>query len=341
MNEYTYFRPGFSSIEEIEAKYGTVYDSTTIAKVQTCPRYYETRVEENLEHKGGSNPKMVAGIALHEGLEWYYAHPEPTRRIKDEACVLVESTWDEFNIDRAHMSKNDIHLSPQHLVEILENYFYHWGHKQIDMFTPLTGMTPGELNMEQVIAAKFKLTDTGHVVLGESNLIMEFTATSGDIYMFAGKPDLPVSMQDGTIYVMDHKTTSSYLSDWWLQQMSFEVSNKMRIYMAMVESLLETEVSGAVINGIHVGPAATKADTKATKFHRELYHFTQDHVQEAVDNQYAWIKSIDFYRELGYFPQGCGWGGCAQRDICRIDPIDRHAVKRTNYKQSTRHFWDL
>lgn len=337
MKTQVYFASGFDSIEDVEAEYGHIFDATELSKIPKCPRYHETRVEENLE-RPGTNAKMVAGIAMHEGCDYYYAHPERTPAVEEDSIQVVRDTWNDFELDRANMDSGATHLSENHLAKVLENYFYEWKHKKIEIFTPIT-LTLEDLDLTRVLAAKFKLTPDGQIILGESNLVMKFEVR-GEPFILAGKPDLPVRKQDGSVYVMDHKTTSGYLSDWWAAQ--FEASNKLRGYMAMTRELLGVQPLGAVINGIYVGKYATNPDSKATKFHRYSFDFTPAHVEEALENQWAWMQTIKFYREqLGYFPQGCGWGGCQHPDLCRRDPPTRALVKDREYQESTRRFWDL
>ncbi len=138
---------------------------------------------------------------------------------------------------------------------------------------------------------------------------------------------------------MDHKTTSSYLSEYWAK--THEVSNKDRGYLAMLESLLSRPFNGSIINGIYVGKSATNPNSKATRTERYQFDFTPDHITEALRNQLMWNKTIEFYEEQGYFPQGCGYGGCSCPSICKRDPLDREVVKAEEWEQSDRHFWDL
>jgi hypothetical protein len=342
MSEYIYYAPGFTSIQEIEEAHGTIYDATTLSKIASCPRKHQIRVEENLEQTGQS-PKMAAGIAMHEGMEWYYAHENRTRRVEEESIILMVDTWNEFNIERGYMTDGELHLSPEHLTAVMENYFHTWKYELIDIYEPLhrikgVEITVESLNLDKVLAARFKLTDTGNIIIGESNIIMQFEI-EGDTFILAGKPDLPVIKQNGNIYVMDHKTSSLSVSEWWSRQ--FQVSNKLRGYMAMINELLSVETCGAVINGIYVGKYATKPKSKTIKFNRFQYTFSPDHVYEALRNQHMWIKTIEFYRAQDYFPQGCGWTACDHPDLCRCDPPTRGEVKMTHYTQSDRHFWNL
>lgn len=337
MNIVEYFEPGLTSIEEVIDKYGRPQDATTLQKVADCPRKHFTRVEQNLRRTGYS-VKMIAGIVLHDALEYYYAHPAPGPEIEETAVQILLDGYDSWGIDRGQMDPKETHISKDHLENVLRNYFHYWNHEAIEIYSPVSVLRMDDLDLSDVIAAKFLTTESGLIILGESNLIMRFDV-DGEDFIYSGKPDLPVRKQAGTLCIMDHKTTSSYLSDWWAK--SYEVSNKMRGYMAMVWKLLGERPSVAVINGIYVGKYATNPNSKATKFQRFEYNFTEKHLHEAIKNQYMWAKTIDFYREQGYFPQGCAFGGCSQPDICKTDPDERPLIIHDNYEEDDREFWDL
>lgn len=339
MKTLEYFAPPFTSIDEVIAVHGVPQDATTLEKIATCPRKHEERVQRNLT-KGGIPAKMQAGISLHEGLEFYYSHADRTPEVEERAIALVEVSWDSAGLDRGKMDKKEVHLTGQHLAQILRNYFQHWNRTVIEIYQPIAGLTLDKLNLSQVLAARFRLNEHDEIMLGESNLVMTFPV-QGETLVLAGKPDLPVENKNtGHVYSMDHKTTGSYLSDYWAK--TYEVSNKDRGYMAMMEALLGREVKGTIINGIYTGASALSEKSNATRFDRYSYDFSPDQVQEALKNQWAWKKTIEFYRDtLGYFPQGCGYGGCACPDLCKRDPAEREEVRRTDYEQSTRTFWSL
>ena len=117
METFTYFADGFSSIEEVEEAYGTLLDASTLQKVADCPRAHQIRVEENLDRPSPTTP-MVAGIAVHYGLEYYYANSEPTDKHEAEAIRLMEVEYATFDIDRANQDTRYLHLQPDHLREV-------------------------------------------------------------------------------------------------------------------------------------------------------------------------------------------------------------------------------
>lgn len=340
MKTEVYINPAYPSYEDMVEDRGPIYDSTALQKLADCPRYFQVREILGLEPAGPPSAKMVAGIAVHEGLEYFYSLPQEarTQAAQQHAVEIMQTTFDSFGIDRAVMDQSATHLTVGHLTQVMENYFHYWTHEALDIYEPIQ-LTLDDLDLSSVLAAKFKLNDEGYLILGESNIVMEFQPERGPFYAFAGKPDLPVRDQLGQIYVMDHKTTSSYLSDWWAKQ--FEVSNKMRIYMAMVRSLLGETPMGAIINGIYVGKYATNPDSKATKFTRFPFDFSPGHIDEAIENWHTWIRLASFLEGHDYYPQGCGYGGCSMPGVCRREPVTRAEVLATDYQPSTREFWDL
>lgn len=337
LREEIYFAPGYDSIQDVVAEHGELLDATSLSKVAGCPRYHEIRLEQGLRRPEVS-AKMVAGIAVHEGLDYYYAIPEPRGQVYEENAIeIMAAEWNSWGIDPALTDAP--HLTERNLRTVMKNYFRIWNRERIEVYKPISGLEISDLDLTDVLAAKFKVVDaTDTVVMGESSLVMRFEV-DGEPLILSGKPDLPVRKKNGRVYVMDHKTTSGYLSDWFFQ--THEVSNKLRGYQAMVEKLLGIKTSGAVINGIYVGQYATNPDSKAAKVSRKTFNFTSQHVQEALRNQLTWRKTIDFYRDLDYFPQACGFGGCSEPGLCRVSPEERELKAQQDYEQDPRNFWDL
>src|SRR5258708_1369591 len=121
------------------------------------------------------------------------------------------------------------------------------------------------------------------------------------VFHYAGKPDLPV-MQGGEILLMDHKSTNSYLSDYYFDQ--FRFSNQLRGYCSMIERLTGQRLGGALINGLYVGNKAIDDASKAARFARYgPMMFQPGHLAEAIKNQYYWRKALDYHESEGYYPQ--------------------------------------
>jgi hypothetical protein len=336
MKTVEYFAPGYSSIEDVREKH-EIFDASTLQKVADCPRYYQIRGEEGWRREDGLGPRGLAGTAIHNALDFYYSHAVRDEAVKQLAEAHLISTWEAGGVDRATMEPGEQHLTAPHLTSVLSNYFHTWENDRIEIFQPATYMLD-DLVIDDVIAAKWRINDRGFVVIGESNLIMKFDV-DGEELVYAGKPDLPVVRQDGSIWIMDHKTTSSYLSDYLAR--NYETSNQLRGYAAMIRSLTGITPMGGIINGIYVGKHATNPNSKATRFARYAFDYASGHVDEALRNQLAWTHTIHSYRERGYWPQGCGYGGCSMPQICKADPDDRELIISEVYTQEPFDFWSL
>lgn len=339
--EYIHFADPYTSIEEVEEAIGGFWDATTLQKIADCPRKFETRVVENLEFDGPPSAPMVAGIAVHAGLEYYYSLPDAVRTTQwaeDKSIEVMQAEWESFGLNRTQMDPKYVHLTEAHLTRVMKKYFRTWNVEQIDIYEPVE-VSLDDIDLSDVIAGHFLLNDNGQIILGESKLVMRFDVDGEDFYL-SGKPDLPVRDQLNRVYAMDHKTTGGNLGDW--HKANFEVSNQLRGYMAMLRSLLGVTPSGAIINAMYVG-AYPKNMEKSTRtfFDRYVFDFSEGHIDEALRNQLAWKRAIEHFEETGYWPQGCGYGGCDMPALCKIDPVEREHEKKLYYRQSTRHFWDL
>lgn len=325
MREYTYLDPSVSSLSDLAC----VPDATTLDKFADCPRYYELTVIEGLEPKERS-AQLDAGIAFHTALDCYYATGSEA-----EAVRTLRESWKQ----PAMLPKNIEHYSADFFELVLRRYFRYWSKQAVENLAPIRGLRIFDLDFSSVLGAKIRLTDNDEVILGESKFVMVFDVDGREL-LLAGRPDLPVCTNEGLIYIMDHKTTSSSLSDFWAR--THEVSSKDRGYMAMISKLLGCPIQGTVINAISLSKTAhLNAASKAVPFARYTFNFSPDHVYEALRNRLATIDLIEECKRIGYWPQFCGYGGCKAPSICRRDPDTRPAAKAADWKPSERDFWEL
>lgn len=346
METREYFAPEYSSIEDVIDKHGPIYDATTIQKVADCPRSYQIYVLENLT-RPGKPVQLVAGIAIHAGLEYYYSRTDRKEnpQVQQTACVIAQDVWDEAAMhteaegqDEDFWKKNGHFFLPDFFLTLLNNYFTFWNN-QVETYHPIH-ISYDDLRLDDVIAARFRLNEQGDVVLGESNLIMKFGCCPNQSLILAGKPDLPVVDQEGHLWVMDHKSTGSNLGSFFFDR--HKASNKDRGYMMMIHSLMGTMPKGYIINGILTNKYALNPKSTAVKYARHQYPVHPDHAKEGLRNQKAWIDIINYFTEKGYWPQGCGWNGCrAPALCCAADPDEREMTKLTDYIKNDRTFWDL
>lgn len=327
-----YFGEGYESREDLEEDL-EIWDGSRLESMAYCPRqfYYDNI----LQIRPPVWPRhMKAGSALHHGLDCYYSSDAIS---EDDAVRLAGEYWEAEVDESIPDTKGKDFLTRGHIETVLKFYFDQWNRNRIETYTPITGYTEDDLNLDDVIAAYWQITPEGHIVFGESSLIMRFYGPDGEPFAYAGKPDLPVRNQSGELYIMDHKASTWYLSDYWAKK-KFGDGNKMRGYMAMMQKLLDKPFDGAIINGIYCGDRAASSDFGGTRSSRYPRRYTEASIQEAIHNQYEWIQTIEHYRQRSYWPQGCD--ACRHPKLCNSDPETRDLVINTEYESGREKFFD-
>lgn len=294
-------------------------DATRIQSLGDCPRKAQYSIERGITKKGESYPK-VAGMALHAGLAVYYT------TFDDELSLqAVRDSWGEHGTPPSTSSY--AHLTLGHIEVVFKRYLM-WA-KKSDMFKPIVAHMD-DLELKHVKAAIWRMTDDGRVVLGESKIVMEFSV-AGEQFVYSGIPDLPIEM-GGAFYILDHKSTNAYLSEYWAEQ--HRHSNQLRGYCAMIERLTGLRISGALINSIYMGAKASSSEYKGNRFARfGPYMYTPGHYSEAIQNQWAWRKTLDVWKQLGYYPQHASrlCSGCEFTKLCGESPTMRESIIDTDF----------
>lgn len=316
------------------------WDATTAQWLGDCPRRAEYAIRYNIIPKDEA-VFLSAGRAIHAALATFYASGD-----KDLAMHELRSTFGHDADWRLPPTHRYRHLHLGHLEIVLQNYIDYAVRR--DTFIPLK-VKLSDLNLQNVLAAQWLVAPDDSIVLGECKLVMEFrvpTGKKGEFapFIYAGKPDLPIKMA-GSIYLLDHKSTNSYLSDYWADQYRF--SNQLRGYCAMLSDMIPSmQISGAMINGIYVGAKASVSskESKSVKFARYgPYLFQASHLNEAILNQYQWRRALDWYEAEGYYPQHASklCSGCPYNPLCEVNPRTRPVEIQQRYQRNDYKFLEL
>ena len=331
LREELWLSPEFPTREALEAEV-VFWDATSAYFIADCPRKGQHRLDEGLRPSGEAYP-LLAGRAVHAGLAvWYYT------RDLDLTLGEVRRVWGKDD-DWVAPGRDFAHLTLGHLEVIMRNYA-DFSRKR-DTFKPLL-FELDDLNLENVVAAMWVMTPDNKVMLAESKVVMRFVIEEeDDELIYSGKPDLPIFM-GGVHYCLDHKSTSSYLSDWWAKK--HKLSNQLRGYCKMVSALTGLHVQGALINGVYVGKKASSSEFKGSRFARYgPMVFSPGLLNETMRNQYWWKKTLNWYQDMGYFPQNTGQSCvyCPYLDLCKTSPRTRAAEVRRKYVEKPDVFLDL
>lgn len=338
ITELEYFSPSYPDRAAVDAAFDS-WDATTANWAAQCPTRGHYAIDLGLVPKEQVH-FLVAGRALHGGLCAYYSSPDKEVGRKLALDVVVAEWGDTPPLPSRHKYA---HLSLGHVEVIMKNYL-DYAAKRDSNFKPLT-FALEDLNLQDVVAAVWRINAEGRVIFGESKIIMLFPMQRADgsieNFMYAGRPDLPVS-QGGATLIMDHKSTNSYLSDWYFSQYRF--SNQLRGYGKMIQHLTGCDISGALINGIYMGDKAASDEFKGTRFARfGPFMYLPGHLDEAILNQYWWKKTHEWHKAQEYFPQHTGkmCSGCPYVELCAATPRIRSHVARTEYRRGRTEFLDL
>jgi len=333
VHEELYLSPRFptkealdQALHELEAP-----DATRTQWIADCPRRAEYAIVRGLAKKEEGAP-LRAGRALHAALAVYY-----TNQDHESSMTALRETWGlgaDWRLPRGHRYA---HLHLGHLEVVMKNYLDRAS--RYDAFQPII-VHKGDLNLDDVVGAVWRVTDDGRVVLGESKIVMRFDL-DGTEFLYSGMPDLPISMSGG-YYILDHKSTNSYLSDYYFEQYRF--SNQLRGYCVMIERLTGLNIDGALINGLYMGERASLSEFKGNKFARYgPMMFSPGQLREAIYNQYHWRLLLDTFKSRGYFPQHTSklCAGCPFATLCASAPAIREAVIQQEYTPSDFSFLNI
>lgn len=151
-------------------------------------------------------------------------------------------------------------------------------------------------------------------------------------YLLSGHLDRLVSFQD-SLFVMDRKTATSTLSDYYFVQ--FEPSNQMTLY-----SLAAKVVMNAPVKGVIIDAAQIKLEDNHAYVRRFTYR-TEGQLEEWVHSLKFWLAQAESYAEADYWPMNdtaCSmYGGCKFREVCSKDPAVRTNFLKSKFVQLEPH----
>ena len=328
MKEMVWVGEQFSSPEDFKAweieNQHRILSPSRISSISSCPRKYQHQYRDFIRKKETPN-YMSAGGLIHTGVDHWYV----TKDIEGAIEAMRAVDYPDAGADADHLQAPALEI-------VVRNYADHW--TQHDAYDPLT-VTFDEMNLDSVLAARWRTTDDGKIILAESPFMMIVPNPHGEDLIVTGIPDLPVIDYGGTRYILDHKSTQGYISSFWKSK--YSISDQFRTYCVMESQLLGVTFAGTVLDAIYMGKYATSTTSKAVKFDRDPYNFDETMLDETIQNMNSWVNRIaDFTRE-DYFPQSTGMycGGCFFKDICK-EPVWAREVPLDSERGTARSILD-
>ncbi len=286
------------------------YDSTSIGLLKTCAQlYYYTIIcgyiskDESIHLRfGGEYHSAIQDFENHRanGLQYEDALRETIRsllkRIKD---------WDPDTSTKAGTYKN-----PGTLVQLVVDYFDNYRED----------------------AAKTIILENGRPAVELSfSFALDFgpTAHPETQYLLCGHLDRVVTINEN-VFVIDHKTTTTTLGDYWFNQ--FAPNNQMTLYTFAGKVVMDMEVKGVVIEGAQIG-----LEKFTSRFARGFTYRSDDLIDEWLNDLEYHLNAAEAFAEAGHWPMNdmsCDkYGGCRFRDICSKNPSVREHYLKSDFIQ--------
>ena len=168
-------------------------------------------------------------------------------------------------------------------------------------------MTQGHM---EVMLHKYAETYAQDRSLRVASFIEQPLASEG--LQIGGIPDMIVEGEDGELVVWDHKFTTSWLAN---LEARLELSMQLPIYCLLASEHTGRPVKRAVLNMIHMGPGASNPKSKAERFSRRIYNYSDWQLGQArmwIANTQALVENLVVAPRAA--DQHCSY--CEFRELC-------------------------
>ena len=284
-------------------------DNTALQAYMTCPReYFFSMILHRRKAESAKSPALGFGSLWHDILAMHYKSGGVRELVQARA----------YKTGQGHDSPDDYRTLDRALLDY-------------DKYVKRELVT---LDVQKTIGYP------------EAPLIEIATNAQGDglLHPWAGKLDRIIEL-GGLIYVEDHKTTSRFDKNYWMQ---YELSNQMKGYTYLASQLFpELKIAGVRINLSHVL-------TASTEFNRKLFSYPADVMQDWITTTNEWLLRLSRDSEayasaleisgdpweaaLTTFPAHYGdnacsrkFGLCSYHEVCSLSPRLRRRFLEANY----------
>lgn len=296
------------------------WDSTSLGYLKTCPRLYQYVMIEGYGEKDESI-HLRFGREYHQALEEYdHLRVDGTDHKTALYCVVRDlhaRTWD-WAVDMT--SRAGYYKNKYSLMRSVVWYLEKFKEDPAETYVLANGKPAVELSF------RFEL-DWGpstHTPFADNYLEIEKAVKRGESvdvtpqpYLLSGHLDRVVDFNGG-LFVMDRKTTTSSLGEYYYSQ--FDMSNQMTLYSLAAQVVIGSPVKGVIID-------AAQLLVEATHYGRSITYRNPDFLAEWMEDLNIWLAMAENYAIAGYWPKNdtaCDkFGGCRFKAICSKSPTVR------------------
>lgn len=312
-------------------RYDLEIDNSALSNFLSCPRSYEYNVIYGRDT--ANRDALNYGSAIHHALEMFYKYD-----LDVEATIAA--LQDAFH---AKPTDSDSWRTFEHGAEAIRRYIaWHTQMPPWQLLSDRSGVRCVENSFrhflfswvpERPLVLDWPIQLVADNVKEETSLVdavaartMRTPVSQIDVY-FTGKIDMLVE-QDGTTFVVDHKTTSIEGSTFWAQ---FNLSRQMRGYCWAAAQMRGHAVNAAMIDAI-IGRKPTKTGI-AHEYSRQRYHYSNEQLADWHRSTVAHIHSLLEMFARGYFPENTdscyGKFRCQFSDVCTLPRATQPSALRS------------
>lgn len=286
------------------------WDSTSLGAFKRCPHYYKLTILEGWRGKEES-PHLKFGTLLHSAVE-LIDHARVNGELTDDTLIIalrqaMESAGHrdpETGVFRPWLS-SDSNKNTESLVRTIIWYFDHYLEDAFKVDQLANGKAAVELSFRY-------------------DLPLEI---GGERLLYCGHLD-SIGTFAGQHWVLDRKTTKSYLNEQFFKQ--FSPNLQMTGYTVAGKLGFAQPVEGVIVDAMQIG-------VTFTRFARAPVTFTNEQLEEWLVNTTWTIQQALRHVEAGFFPlneNACSmYGGCPMQTICSKTPSVRQRFLTANFKQ--------
>jgi PD-(D/E)XK nuclease superfamily len=295
--------------------YGTqlqyAFDSTSLGWYKECPKKYEYSMIHGYTTKS-EQVNLLFGIWFHEALEEYYKLRQ----------LYVDT-------DAAYTHEETLYYVVHNL--LCKTYYReaegkpYTGPWQSDHATKTRDTLIRSVIWYLDEFGPFDPCKTLILANGKPAVELSFQLDIGNDLVLCGHLDRLVNFA-GENYVLDHKTSSSTITNYYFEQ--YSPDNQMSLYTLAAQSIYKVPAKGVMIDAVQIAVGFSKTT-------RGFTYRTPTELQEWLDETRLIIEDIHRDVNRGYFvhnDKSCHkYGGCPFRKVCGSDPSVRPAILRSEY----------
>lgn len=213
------------------------WDSTSIGRLKTCPRYYQYTMVRGFNSLT-DNPHLIFGQIYHAALEGYdkakFAGASHAEAMRASVLFALKATWNPLT--KRPWTSNDPN---KNRVTLLRSIIWYLDHFEDDAMVTVrlqNGKPAVELSFRfEAEGIKNNLTDEPFVLCGH----LDRLGTIGDL-----------------TYISDRKTTKSTLNEDYFDQ--YTPDNQFSLYAMAGKIVYNTPVKGIIVDAAQVAVTFTR-----------------------------------------------------------------------------------